>query len=374
MLKIAINTRLLRQSTMDGIGWFTYNTVSRIVKNNPGIEFHFFFDSDVGKKFLFSDNVVPHFVFPPAKHALLNLAWSEWGVKKKLKKINPDLYFSPEGMLCMGWEGKQHTVIHDINFAHHPEYLSHSNRRYYNKYFPKFAKKACRIATVSEYSKKDIAATYDMSPNEIDVVYCGINSFFSQISDNEKAEMRNKYAGGNEYFLFIGTLSPRKNVLGLLKSFEIYKKNDNSGTKLIIAGGAMYRTSEVFEFKNKMKFSDEVVFAGPLSDNELNKIYGSALALVFVPFFEGFGIPLIEAMQCGIPIIASNVTSIPEVADDAALLVDPCNPDEIALAMNRISNEILLRQDLVQRGSVRKNFFSWDKTADLLWRSIEKCL
>ncbi|HMU46081.1 MAG TPA: glycosyltransferase family 1 protein [Chitinophagaceae bacterium] len=373
MLKIAINTRLLRKSTLDGIGWFSYNTISRIVKNNPDIEFHFFFDSVIDKKFLFADNIIAHNIFPPAKHALLNVAWSEWGVKRKLKKINPDLYFSLEGMLCMGWGGKQHTVIHDINFAHHPEFLSRSNRRYYNKYFPKFAKKACRIATVSKYSKKDIADTYGINPNKIDVVYCGINSFLSPISDDEKNETRNKYTEGSEYFLFIGTLSPRKNVLGLLKAFETYKESDQSGIKLVIAGGTMYRTSEVFEFKSKMKFSGDVVFTGSLSDSELNKIYNSAMALVFVPFFEGFGIPLIEAMQCGIPIIASNVTSIPEVVDDAALLVDPFDPDEIALAMNRISKETSVRQDLVQKGDARKSFFSWDKTADLLWQSIERC-
>lgn len=373
-MKIAINTRLLRNNKMDGIGWFTYNTVSRIVKNNPNIEFHFFFDSAIDKKFLFSDNVIPHKIFPPAKHALLNIAWSEWGVKKKLTKINPDLYFSPDGMICLGWKGVQYAVIHDINFAHHPEYLNAFNRRYYNKYFPRFAERACRISTVSEYSKKDIVATYNISPSKIDVVYCGINASFLPISSDKIKATKIKYSKGEDYFLFVGTISPRKNILGVLKSFEIFKKNSRFKTKLIIVGGAMYKVNEIQKFKSEMMFSDDVILTGSLEDSELNDIYNSALGLIFIPFFEGFGIPLLEAMQSNIPIIASNVTSIPEVAGDAALLVDPNNFEEIALAMQRIILDTELKLALIQKGQAQKNLFSWDKTCKLLWNSIEKCL
>jgi glycosyltransferase involved in cell wall biosynthesis len=374
MMKIAVNTRLLRKNKMDGIGWFTYNTLQYIVKQNPAIEFHFFFDSGVEQEFLFGKNVVPHNLFPPAKHAILNIAWSEISVKRQLKKIKPDLYFSPDGMLCLGWNGKQHGVIHDLNFVHNPMDLKYSNRKYYNYFFPKFAKKAAGLATVSAYSKADIQRTYGIDDSKIDVVYCGINSFYSPIAISAINEVRNKYTDGDPYFLFVGTISPRKNILGLMKAFELYKSETGFRTKLIIAGGGMYKTEEFREYQQASPFSKDMIFTGRLSDQELNKVLASALALVFVPFFEGFGIPLIEAMKCDVPIIASNVTSLPEVVDNAALLVDPHSELEIKEAMKRMSIEDSLRVELIQKGRLRREYFSWEKTSNLLWNSISKCL
>src|ERR1044071_1414052 len=113
-MKIAVNTRLLRKNQMDGIGWFTFNTLQYIVKQNPHIEFHFLFDSGIENEFIFAGNIVPHNLFPPAKHALLNIVWFEWSVKRLLDKIQPDLFLSPDGILCLRWPGRQYGVIHDI--------------------------------------------------------------------------------------------------------------------------------------------------------------------------------------------------------------------------------------------------------------------
>jgi glycosyltransferase involved in cell wall biosynthesis len=374
MIKIAVNTRLLRSGQMDGIGWFAFNTLQYIVKNNPSVEFHFFFDSGIDKEFLFGKNIVPHNLFPPAKHALLNIAWSEISVKRKLRSLQPDLYFSPDGMLCLGWSGKQHGVIHDINFVHNPQDLKFSNRKYYNYYFPKFAKKADRLATVSEYSKADIQHSFDIPETKIDVVYCGINSFYQPLGKEAIEQARAIYAGGEPYFLFVGTISPRKNILGLMKAFEAYKTATGLATKLLIAGGGMYKTKELHDYYKGMKWNKDVVFTGRLENSELARIMASALALVFVPFFEGFGIPLVEAMQCDIPVIASNVTSVPEVTGDAALLVDPHDILQISDAMKKVATNENLRNEFILKGRVRKDFFSWKKTADLLWNSINKSL
>ena len=373
MTRIAVNTRLLRKNQMDGIGWFTFNTMKYIVQKNPSVEFHFLFDSGIDKDFLFAGNIVPHNLFPPAKHALLNIAWFEWSVKLKLKKINPDLFFSPDGILCLGWKGKQHGVIHDINFFHNPGDLNYSNRRYYNHYFPKFAERATRLATVSEYSRKDIHQSFGTPINKIDVVYCGINSFYKPATSEIIQQTKDKYSEGLPYFLFIGTMSPRKNILGLMEAFEEYKNETGNNTKLLIAGGGMYKTSAFHQYKSKMKWGKDIVFTGRLSDDELNKVLGSAMSLTFVPFFEGFGIPLVEAMQCEVPILCSNTTSVPEIVSNAALLVDPKNISDIKNGMIRIASDESLRRSLIEKGRIRKTFFSWEKTADLLWRSIEEC-
>jgi glycosyltransferase involved in cell wall biosynthesis len=374
LTKIAVNTRLLRSNQMDGIGWFAFNVLRQLVKEQPKIEFHFFFDSPLSTEFQFGDNVVAHKLFPPAKHALLNVVWSEYSVKGKLQKIKPDLYLSPDGMLCLSWDGPQYGVIHDINFMHHPEFLKPSNRKFYRRYFPQYAKKACRLATVSEYSKQDIAATFNIPSENIDVVYCGVNDFIHSSSKEEILQTREKYTGGKPFFLFVGTLSPRKNIEGVLKAFDQYKTESGQDTKLVIAGGSMYKTGQVHEVWNKMRFTKDVVFTGRLANSELNKLYGSALSLVFVPFFEGFGIPLIEAMQAEIPVIASNTTSVPEVAGEAALFADPHNISEIKDAMLRINSDNRFRDSLIEKGKLRKQQFTWEKTTSLLWEGMMRCL
>ncbi|MGN6491684.1 MAG: glycosyltransferase family 4 protein [Agriterribacter sp.] len=373
-MKIAVNTRLLRKNAMDGIGWFTYNTIKKIAVENPGIEFHFFFDSGVDKSFLFSSNIVPHNLFPPAKHALLNIAWFEWSVKRKLQHINPNLFLSPDGILCLGWQGKQYGVIHDLNFLHMPEVLKYTNRKYYNFIIPKCGAKAARIGTVSHYSKNDLVKTLGINENKIDVVYSGINSFYHPVSEDEATETRLRFAQGCRYFVFVGTLSPRKNILKLMEAFDAYKKNSTNNHKLLIVGKGMYKKAELLDFRTRLTHSEDIVFTGRLPDEDVKKILASAICLVFIPIFEGFGLPPIEAMQCNVPVIASNVTSVPEICGDAALIVDPYNTSEIAAAMASISENTHLREQLILKGRVRKDFFSWNKTADLLWESVNKIL
>ena len=134
----------------------------------------------------------------------------------------------------------------------------------------------------------------------------------------------------------------------------------------------MFKTGRIFRIYSKMKFRDEVIFTGRVPNTELRLILGSALALVFIPFFEGFGLPLIEAMGAGVPVICSDTTSLPEVGGDAALYADPADHSQIAEAMLRISRDDQLRKNLIEKGMQRKDIFTWDRTADLLWESILK--
>jgi glycosyltransferase involved in cell wall biosynthesis len=373
-MKIVVNTRLLRKNHLDGIGWFTYNTMQYIVKKHAGIEFHFLFDSGIEKEFLFAGNVIPHNLFPPAKHALLNLVWFEVSVHAFLKKLKPDLFLSPDGILCLGWNGKQHSVMHDINYHHNPQDLKWSNNKYYNFIFPRVAKKADRIATVSHYSKDDIVKTYSVAPEKIDVVYNGVNHFFTPLTSEKRLKTKDRWTEGKDYFLFVGTLHPRKNLVRLLQAFDGFKEATQAQMKLVIAGKPMYKEEEIFQQHQQMKFKSDVVFTGRIPDEEINDVMGSAFTLTFVPTFEGFGIPIIEAMQCDVPVICSNTTSMPEVAGNAALLVNPFTVDEIKNAMIRMYKDAALRCALIEKGRIQKNFFSWEKTADLLWQSVEKIL
>ena len=359
---------------MDGIGWFTFNVLKHITQNHPEIEFHFLFDSGIENEFLFSDNIVPHNLFPPAKHALLNIMWFEWSAKQLLKKLNPELFFSPDGILCLGWKGKQYGVIHDINYEHRPKDLKLTNRLYYKYFIPKSAAKACRLATVSEYSKQDIVDTYKINANKIDVIHLGINNFFKPIeSETIKEKIKEKFTQGCDYFIFLGTLSPRKNTVRLMQAFNLFKTETGSNMKLILAGKEMYKGRELHNIKSQLKHGNSIIFTGRLEDNQLSDLLGAAFCMLFVPLFEGFGLPPIEAMQCNVPVIASNVTSIPEIVNDAALLVNPFNIEDIKNAMLKIYNNNSLREILIKKGKIRKQDFDWTITSEKIWESIQRC-
>ncbi len=371
-MRIAVNTRLLLKGKLEGIGWFSYETLKRIVTNHPEHQFIFIFDRPYSEEFIFSENITPVVIGPPARHPVLFYLWFEFQVPRVLKKYKANVFLSPDGYISLKTKVPQLAVIHDISFAHRPQDIPGMKRWYYNFFFPKFARKAARIATVSNYSKTDIAKTYQVNPEKIDVVYDGCNEKFKPVSPEDQMLFRGKYTGGVPYFLFVGALHPRKNITGLLKAFDAFKKETGQREKLLIVGGEMHKTGEISDVWQKMHFKNDVVFTGRISQQELYGIFGSALALAFVPFFEGFGIPILEAMSAGIPVICSTSTSMPEVGGNAVLYVEPKNIKQIAEAMKKIASDSNLRNELVEKGLKQKMNFSWDKTALLLWQSIKK--
>jgi glycosyltransferase involved in cell wall biosynthesis len=373
-VQIVVNTRLLLKDRLEGIGWFSYQTLKRITQNNPNVHFVFLFDRAYHNDFIFSDNVTPLVLSPPARHPLLYYIWFQYSVKSLLKKMKPDLFLSPDGFLALGVNCKQLAVIHDINFLHHPKDVKWLTSRYYNYFFPKFAKQATRIATVSEFSKNDLAKNYGVTLNKIDVVYNGINSFFKPIDELAKQETKQRFTNGKNYFVFVGSLHPRKNIVNLIKAFTLFKNESKSDMKLVLAGPNFWGLANINKIIRDNKIKDEIVFTGRQSDEDLALVLGSAMALTFVPYYEGFGIPLIEAMQAQVPIIASNATSIPEVCGNAAILISPFDVNQIKQAMLDMYANKDLRYNLIEKGQIQKQTFSWDISADLLWQCILKAI
>ncbi len=373
-MRIAVNTRLLIKGKLEGIGRFTLETLRRIAQNHPEHQFIFFFDRPYDKDFIFSENVTPVVAGPPARHPFLFYIWFEWQIPRLLKKHKAGLFLSPDGYLSLRSKVPQLAVIHDLSFVHRPKDLTPLMRRHYNFFFPRFAKKAKRIATVSNYSKNDIIRTFNVDSSKIDVVYSANVKNLKPLAPAAQEKVRKTYTSGSPYFLFVGALHPRKNITGLLQAFELFKTRNESDMKLLVVGGKMHKTGEIFNTLEELTCKDDVVFAGRVADEELHKIYGAAFAMAFIPFFEGFGVPVIEAMSAGTPVICSNTTSLPEVGGDAALYVDPANIAQIADAMQTLVNSPELREQLIAKGLEQKSEFSWDETARLLWESMEKAL
>ncbi|TVR41950.1 MAG: glycosyltransferase family 1 protein [Bacteroidia bacterium] len=373
-MKIAINTRLLLPGKLEGIGWFTFQSFKRIVKAHPEHRFYFLFDRKHNKEFVFADNIVPVELFPPARHPFLYYVYFEHVVSRYLRKEGIDLFVSPDGFLAGHFDGAQLPVFHDLNFMHQPQFIPWLTRKYYHYYFPRYAGMAKRIATVSEYSKKDIEQTFSYPAERIDVVYNGIHSFLGPAEKETARAVRDELCNGAPYFVYIGALHRRKNIDGLLRAFDLFKSNNQLSHKLVIIGATMFGSGDLKKAYRSMQHQSDVVFAGRKDDKAVRDILGSADALLLVSHFEGFGVPIIEAMKCEVPVIASDVTSMPEVAGDAALLVDPLSIEQIAGAMSRIIQDHSLRNVLIERGRKQCRKFSWDLTAKRLWESMEKCL
>ncbi len=359
---------------LDGIGWFTYETLKRICRAHPEVDFIFLFDRKYSPEVVFGENVSPVVLGPPTRHPILWHIWFQWRVKRYLVRKNPDLFLSTDGFIPLGTKVPSVSVIHDINFVHRPGDLPWLVRKYYRRYFPKFALEASRIVTVSEYSRRDIINQYEVPEEKVDLAYNGVNERYHPLSEQEAVEVRKEYTEGSPYFVFVGSIHPRKNITNLLKAFQLFKDEVRGNYKLVLVGEKFFLTKPMEEQLEKMKNKKDVLFTGRLSPEQLNKVLGAAWAMTFVPFFEGFGIPILEAMTCDIPVIASNVTSLPEIAGDAALFASPDSPGSIRDGMIRLVREEGLRQELIERGRMRRDLFSWDHTAEKLWNSVEQVL
>jgi glycosyltransferase involved in cell wall biosynthesis len=373
-MKIAVNTRLLLRDRLEGIGWFTAETLRRITVSHPEHQFFFLFDRPFSDEFIFSGNITPIVVPPQSRHPLLWYQWFEYSVPAVLNKIGAELFLSPDGYLSLSTRTPSLPVIHDINFMHFPGFHPCLTGKYYRHFFPRFARKAKRIATVSNFSAKDISATFGIPGDKIDIVLNGAGDAFTPLDEKEKAEARNEFAGGHEYFIFVGSLHQRKNICGLLDTYESFREKTGMEIKLVLRGGKMHDYRQMDRVLRAMRFKNDVIFTGRMQPAELRRAYGGAVALVYIPWYEGFGIPVLEAMNCDTPVIVSNRSSLPEIAGDAAHVADPSDRSTVVDGMIKIVSDLNYRESLIDRARIRRKQFSWDKTAGLLWDSIEKTL
>lgn len=373
-MKIAVNTRLLLPGKLEGIGWFAAETLKRITRGHPEHEFLFLFDRPWSEEFIFSDNITPVAVAPQSRHPFLWYAWFEYSIPWILERQGAQIFLSPDGYLSLSANIPSLPVIHDINFMHYPEFHPWLTRIYYRHFFPKYAAGAARIATVSEYSKKDICSNFDIPSDKVDVVYNGAADDYKPINLKEREAVKNEFAGGADFFLFAGSFHERKNICGLLIAFDAFKRRTGSAVKLVLAGERMYGYQAMDRVLEKMVSRDDVIFTGRMEPPGLSRLYGAAIALVYIPFFEGFGIPVLEAMYCNTPVIVSDRTSLPEIAADAAHYVDPEDTSSIVEGLIKLSTDEKYREELIEKAARRRKMFSWDRTADLLWRSIETAL
>ncbi|MBK9938965.1 MAG: glycosyltransferase family 4 protein [Chitinophagaceae bacterium] len=371
---IAVNTRFLLVDYLEGYGNFIYETFRRITEQHPEHEFIFIFDRPYDKRFLFSNNIKTVVTGPAARHPLLWKLWYDIKVPVILKRYKVDVFVSCDGFCSLGTKVPQCLVVHDLAFLHYPSTIKKSHLLFYKRYTPKFLGKAISIATVSEFSKKDIIAQYGTDAKKINVVYNGVKEVFNPINNEAKATIKNKYTDGKEYFIYAGSIHPRKNLITLLKAFSVFKKRQQTNMKLVLAGRLAWQYESFEKDLKSYKYRNDVVLTGYVEDAVLADIIGAAYAQVYPSLFEGFGVPVLEAMRCDVPVITSADSAMQEIAKDAALYADANSHTDIANKMMLLYKDENLRKELILKGRQIVKQYSWDKTATLLWQSIVKVM
>jgi glycosyltransferase involved in cell wall biosynthesis len=264
---------------------------------------------------------------------------------------------------------KRHIVtIHDTAVLDHPEWFSTKYAVWYRFLLPRLAKLATRILTVSEFSRRRLTEIMDLDPEKIAVVPAGVDSRFKPVQPEIIETVRKRLDLPPAYVLAVGSLEPRKNITGLFKAWSLLlsQQRVSGDIHLALAGGE----ASIFRDVGFSSLPDKVVLTGYVRDEDLPALYSGALAFVYPSLYEGFGLPPLEAMACGVPVVASGSTSIPEVTGDAALLVDPLDIESIADGLELVLDDDVLRESLRTVGFERARLFSWNEPARLVWELL----
>lgn len=369
---IAVNTRFLVKDKLEGIGYFTQEVFKRLAKSYPQHQFYFLFDEPYSKDFIFSENIHPLLVPPPPRHPILWKYWYDIKLPLILKKIKADVFVSLDGFCSLTTKVPQCLLLQDLGFLHQPEAYKKSHYRFYKHFTPKFLKKAKAIATVSQFSKEDIVHQYKIDTQKISVVYNAAKEIFHPATFDEQIRTREKYTEDKAFFLYAGAIQPRKNLVNLLKAFSIFKKRQRSEMKLVLAGRPAPENEDFLQLLTTYKYREDVVLTNDVSEEEMVQLMGAAYALVHPSLFEGFGLPVLEAMKCGVPVLTSANTSMQEIGEDGALYFHPADHTDMADKLMLVYKDENLRSSLIAKGKLIAAKYSWERTADLMWECIIK--
>lgn len=286
----------------------------------------------------------------------------------ELLGLGLDVLHSPDFIPPARFLGHRRTVItvHDLAYLKFPDVLTPESQRYYGQIGPA-VEEADAVIAVSENTKRDLMALLDAPEDKIVVIPEAPDAEYQPLGDSPAiASTLARYQLTRQYFLFVGTIEPKKNLKTLIESYARFRKIDRSSNTLpdlVVAGRKGWLYADVLRLVDELDLKRYVRFLGPVPRSDLPMLYNAALALTYPSIYEGFGLPVLEAMACGTPVITSNVSSLPEVAGDAALSVDPRDVDALTQALNRIWTSPELRTELRRKGLARARLFSWEKTA-----------
>ena len=368
-LRIGINARYA-QRQITGIERYTVELIKHIGKIDTKDRFTLFFNKHEPVPNL-SDN--PHFSSYvsrfPTRSTPMRILWDELILYFEIVKNRIDVFHGPSFVVPVLKPKSCRYIItvHHLSWLYYPERFTFFNRLVFTFFLPRSIRNADKIIADSYATKKDIIKFFKVPSKKIKVIYLGIDDgLYTLKKDREDQEKRtevlHKYNLPDKYILSIGSLLPRKNVVNIIRAFHELRKKGRE-EKLVIIGKKAWLYEQIFNVIKQFNLKDDVIFTGYVDDKDLPCLYGSARLLLFPSLYEGFGLPILEAMASGCPVITSNVSSMPEVAGDAALLVNPNSVREITEATKLIMTDKRQRENLIEKGYDQVKKFSWEKTA-----------
>lgn len=361
-MNIGVNARVLVSDKMEGISRYIYETTCAMAAAHPEDTFFMFFDRSTGIEFGFPPNVRCVVVPWHARHPVLWYWWFEIALPLYFRWYKIDVFYSGEAYLSLRSKVPTVMVIHDLAYLHYPEHVPDTSLGYFRKYVPAYIRRADSLITVSEYVKNDLSHQFGVLPEKIHVAG-------NAVKTDIRPGGQEGAVYGKPYFLYVGALQPRKNIVHLVRAFSQFNDRNNRRYRLVLAGRMAWKTDEI---RNAILGNPDVTYAGPVSESEKKALIKGALCVTYVSLFEGFGIPILEAMSLGTPVITSSVTSMPEVAGNAALLADPHNIGQLAEAMERIAGDPGLREELITRGYVRCGMYSWQTSGEVIYKQLNQ--
>jgi hypothetical protein len=359
-----------------GLGHYTYQLVRHLLKIDKKNTYFLFFDRSVQRKrldkFRQKNVLIKFFPFKQYKKLLPN-DYTYFLINAALAREKLDVFHSPTPSLPLFYKGSSVVTVHDL-FGHKlPELFNGQESKIFGKTIPDVLKKTDRIIAVSKATAKDLEEIFHLDKQKIKVIYHGLDQrFFKKRKSIEINKIKKKYKIGDNYLLFLGTFEKRKNIIRLIGAYERWRnglvrgvalKKDLSAYQLVLAGGKGQESENIRKRIKKSKYKKDIIVPGYIPSNDLGRLFSGATAFIFPSLYEGFGLPIIEAMAKRIPVITSNVSSLPEISQKAAFLVDPYNVAQIAQAINDILTNKNLNKKLKEKGSKRAKDFSWDKCA-----------
>jgi glycosyltransferase involved in cell wall biosynthesis len=514
-MKVAINARFLIKDKLEGIGWYTHELVRRMVVAHPEVEFHLYFDRPYDPQFIYGPNVVPHVLRPPARHPVLWYLWFEVALPLALRRLKPDVFFSPDNFLSLRSAVPTVLTCHDLLPFSYPEGIPSLARRYYQYFWPKYLRHAAHVVTVSETTKQEAIRLFGLPAPKMTTVYNACRAGFAPVVEpvettlggnrnpvpvvepvettlggnrspvpvvepvettlggnrspvpvvepvettlggnrqlthaSELLRLRQilhpnsapslgtltpsdgfaqvvstssttdsapgggtlpqvvstssttdsapgggtlpqvvstssttdsasgvgtlaseKEAESSPYFLAAGSIHPRKNIAQLIRAFDQFKIQTGLPHQLVLAGRMAWQNTDVATALSDCQHRADVICTGYVSDTDLQILTRHASCAVYISLMEGFGLPIIEAMQSGVPVITSNTSCLPEIAGRAAVLVQPTNTVAITWAMQKVATDTDTRKQLIINGLARAKEFSWDTAATTIFQIL----
>lgn len=340
---------------------YIYNLVKNLNRLDKENEYYLIHHTKMNLDLYESNNEI--IVQLPSFKPLIGLYWRYVLSPKKLKNIDLDLVHDPRGigMFSLNMPFKKVITVQDLSSMLYPS-INMAGMLAHRLFGIRTIKNVDSVITISMSTKCDVMKYLKAPEEKIKVVYNGVNEGFKPLNEKEIDDFRQKYNLNFPFILYVGVLQPRKNIPTLIKAYYKIKK-EGMKHKLIIAGGKGWKYKEIFETVERFNLQKDVIFTGHVLDADLPKLYNAADLFVFPSIYEGFGLPPLEAMACGCPVITSNTSSLPEVVGDAGIMVDPYDVDGLAKAMGEVLTNESIKQDMIKKGLERAKIFSWEKCA-----------